>query len=151
MRPDNQITGNVGLFYCCYMLSKQGWNVMPTTRNARGIDTLVYNHDGSCFHSIQVKTLSRRNAVPLGNSLERIMGEYWIIVNNVTTTSPSVFILSKDEIKKGAKKNGEAYWLQPRVYEQEAFHEKWDRIWEKDGVSTCGVSLMNPLEMAVRQ
>jgi hypothetical protein len=28
---DSQITGNVGLYYCCYHLSLLGWNVMPTT------------------------------------------------------------------------------------------------------------------------
>lgn len=34
----SQITGNIGLFYACYELSRKGWNVMPTSRNARGID-----------------------------------------------------------------------------------------------------------------
>ena len=33
-----QVVGNVGLYYVCYKLSLQGWNVMPTARNARGID-----------------------------------------------------------------------------------------------------------------
>src|SRR5689334_2198993 len=28
-----QLTGNVGLYYCCYRLSLLGWNVMPTARN----------------------------------------------------------------------------------------------------------------------
>ena len=31
---DPQLTGNVGLYYCCYRLSLLGWNVMPTARNA---------------------------------------------------------------------------------------------------------------------
>jgi hypothetical protein len=35
MSLDPQITGNVGLYYCCYRLSQLGWNVMPTARNAR--------------------------------------------------------------------------------------------------------------------
>lgn len=46
-RLDPQITGNVGLYYCCYRLSLMGWNVMPTARNARGVDLIAYNHDAS--------------------------------------------------------------------------------------------------------
>jgi len=37
-KKDNQVTGNVGLYYVCYRLSRMGWNAMPTARNARGID-----------------------------------------------------------------------------------------------------------------
>ncbi len=33
-RNRNQVVGNVGLFYVCYKLSRLGWNVMPTARNA---------------------------------------------------------------------------------------------------------------------
>src|SRR5437868_9736373 len=39
-----QITGSVGLFYVCYQLARLGWNVMPTTRNVKGDDVIVYNH-----------------------------------------------------------------------------------------------------------
>ena len=35
---DRQITGNVGLYFICYKLSRWGWNVLPTSRNARGIE-----------------------------------------------------------------------------------------------------------------
>lgn len=34
----HQIVGNAGLFYSAYRLSRLGWNVMPTSRNARGIE-----------------------------------------------------------------------------------------------------------------
>ena len=37
---DNQLVGNVGLYYICYELSRLGWNVLPTSRNARGIASL---------------------------------------------------------------------------------------------------------------
>lgn len=42
----NQIVGNVGLFYVCYQLCKRGWNAMPTSRNARGIDIIIYSQGG---------------------------------------------------------------------------------------------------------
>jgi hypothetical protein len=30
----NQVVGNIGMHYAAYRLSQQGWNVMPTARNA---------------------------------------------------------------------------------------------------------------------
>ncbi|MGE0013944.1 MAG: hypothetical protein AB7S62_17135 [Azoarcus sp.] len=64
---DPQLTGNVGL-YCCYRLSLMGWNVMPTARNARGVDIIAYSRDASRFVGVQVKALSKRNPEPLGTS-----------------------------------------------------------------------------------
>ena len=64
MKLNLQVTGNVGLYYTCYHLSRMGWNVMPTARNARGIDLIAYNQDGSKFIGVQVKSLSKRNPVP---------------------------------------------------------------------------------------
>ena len=37
-----QITGNAGLYYVCYELTKRGWNVLPTSRNAKGVDIVIY-------------------------------------------------------------------------------------------------------------
>jgi len=36
-KNDAQVTGNVGLYWVCYQLSRMGWNAMPTARNARGV------------------------------------------------------------------------------------------------------------------
>lgn len=56
MSLDPQITGNVGLYYCCYKLSLLGWNVMPTARNARGVDIIAYSRGAEPrFLGIQVK------------------------------------------------------------------------------------------------
>jgi hypothetical protein len=52
-----------------------GWNAMPTSWNARGTDVIAYNHDCTKIISVQVKLLSKRNPVPLGRSLDRIMGD----------------------------------------------------------------------------
>jgi hypothetical protein len=45
VEKSSQVTGNVGLYYVCYQLAKRGWNVMPTSRNARSVDVIIYNHD----------------------------------------------------------------------------------------------------------
>ena len=80
LRP--QVVGNVGLYYAAYQLSQRGWNVMPTSRNARGVDILAYDMRAQNYLGIQVKALSKRNPVPLGRSIDRdrFMGDWWIIV-----------------------------------------------------------------------
>lgn len=134
MKKDNQVTGNVGLYYVCYRLSKMGWNAMPTARNARGIDLIAYNADCSKMLGIQVKTLSKRNPVPLGNSLDKLMGDYLIVVTDAAEGEPSVFILTPGEVRTRAhmgQKDGRiSFWLQPTGYENGEFAEAWDRIGE---------------------
>ncbi|NPT54895.1 hypothetical protein [Paraburkholderia elongata] len=128
---DPHVIGNVGLYYCCYRLSLLGWNVMPTTRNARGVDIIAYNASGSTFIRVQLKALSKRSAVPLGSSLNKIAGDFWVIVNNVVT-EPSAFVLLPSEVKQRAgcnEKDGQvSYWLDPPRYDQEAFRDAWHRI-----------------------
>lgn len=129
---DPQLTGNVGLYYCCYRLSLLGWNVMPTARNARGVDIIAYSRDASRFVGVQVKALSKRNPVPLGTSLDKIMGDFWVIVNKVATPTPSAFVLLPSEVRerahRGEKDGRVSYWLQPADYEQDQFREAWERI-----------------------
>lgn len=73
---DPELTGNVGLYYCRYRLSLLGWNVMPTARNARGVDIIAYSRDASRFVGVLVKALSKRAPVPLGLSLDKIMADF---------------------------------------------------------------------------
>lgn len=131
-----QITGNVGLYYCCYKLSLLGWNVMPTARNARGVDIIAYSADASIFKAIQVKALSKRDPVPLGQSLEKCMGDFWIIVNKVASEAPAAFVLKPSEVKalahRGEKDGRVSFWLQPTAYEQQQFKEAWERIGRGD-------------------
>jgi hypothetical protein len=127
-----QITGNVGLYYCCYRLSLLGWNVMPTARNARGVDIIAYSADATRFISIQVKALSKRAAVPLGSSLEKVMCDHWIIVNKAATSSPIAYILHPSEVRELATKNEKegkvSYWLDPPQYDRPQFREAWERL-----------------------
>jgi hypothetical protein len=129
---NNQVVGNVGLYYVCYQLSKRGWNVMPTTRNARGIDIIIYSQDATRTHTIQVKSLSRRSPVPLGTKLEGLFGDFFIICRNVALDTPECFVLTPAEVRslahKGVKDANTTFWLQPKQYESLSFHEQWQRI-----------------------
>jgi hypothetical protein len=131
MGLDPQITANVGLYYCCYQLSLRGWNVVPTARNARGVDIIAYSRDAIRFIGIQVKALSKRNPVPLGTSLEKVMGDFWVVVNKVAM-SPSAFVLLPAEVKerahRGERDGRVSFWLQPADYDREPFREAWERI-----------------------
>lgn len=131
MKLEPQVTGNIGMYYACYMLSRMGWNVMPTARNARGIDIIAYNKTGTEFIGVQVKTLTKRNPVPLGTSLEKIMGDYWLIINNASA-EPISFVLKPEEVKnlahRGEKDGRVSFWLQPSAYDIPEFKEAWHRI-----------------------
>ena len=135
MKRDQQITGNIGLYWTCYRLSLLGWNAMPTSRNAKGVDIIAYNHDYSRMISIQVKTLSKRDAVPLGTSLDRIMGDFWVVVNNVIK-SPEAYVLLASEVREFANRNEKdsriSFWLEPPSYCVDKFREAWDRFGEAD-------------------
>ncbi len=126
-----QIVGNIGLYYACYQLSLRGWNVMPTARNARGVDVVAYNLSGTRFIGLQIKALSKRNPVPLGTSLDRFMGDYWIIINRAST-KPMTFIMLPDEVRGLAhrsEKNGKAsFWLQPKSYDCDDFRNAWHKL-----------------------
>lgn len=126
----NQIVGNVGLYYVCYKLSKRGWNVLPTSRNAKGVDVVMYNQKATRTITIQVKALSEKNPVPFGSNLDNLIAEYVIICRKVFDEKPEIFIVKSNEVKdgihKGKKDNKISYWLEPKDYEK--YKDKWDTI-----------------------
>ncbi len=129
---NSQVVGNVGLYYVCYRLSGLGWNVMPTARNARGIDVVIYSQDARRTFTLQVKSLSKRSPVPLGNHLRNLFGDFFVICRKVTGEKPECFVLRPAEVRtlahRGEKNGKVSFWLQPREYENDKFVEGWGRI-----------------------
>jgi hypothetical protein len=74
-----QVVGNIGMYYAAYRLSQQGWNVMPTARNARGVDLLAYDASAHIYKGIQVKALSKPNPVPLGKT-RKVCFSVWVAI-----------------------------------------------------------------------
>jgi len=128
----SQTIGNIGLYYVCYRLSLYGWNVMPTARNAKGIDILAYSQSGTQRILIQVKTLSQKNPVPMGNNLDNLMADFVVVCVRAHPNEPDCFVLTPREIKKlahkGMKNEKTSYWLQPKSYFCEQFKDQWRRI-----------------------
>jgi hypothetical protein len=105
---------------------------MPTARNAKGIDVLIYSQDAKRTHTVQVKALSQRNPVPLGTKLDGLFGDFLVVCCNVALDAPECFVLTPKEVcklaHKGEKDGKVSYWLQPKDYAVPKFQEKWERI-----------------------
>lgn len=129
---NNQVVGNVGLYYVCYLLSRRGWNVMPTARNAKGIDILIYSQDARRTRTIQVKALSKASPVPLGGRLDNIFGDFFVICRALALEKPECFVLTPAEVRelahKGEKEGKVSYWLQPKQYAKNEYRDQWQRI-----------------------
>lgn len=129
----NQIVGNDGLYYVCYEFSKRGWNVLPTSRNTKGVDIVIYNQDATVTHTIQVKSLRSRAAVPFGNSLSGLLAEYVVICRYVLKEKPEIFILFSNDVKNNihrVEKDGKiSYWLEYPDYEKYKDYWGWFLIY----------------------
>lgn len=124
---DRQITGNVGLFYICYKLSRRGWNVLPTSRNARGIDILAYGKYGEKFHTIQAKGYTQRAAIGPFKEKSDAIADFYIVAWDVYRL-PRTYILTKDEVESLLTPHKGKYWVEYKDYGKTDFLEKWDKI-----------------------
>lgn len=129
-KPPNQVVGNAGLYYVCYELSRRGWNVLPTSRNARGVDVVIYDQSASKKYTIQIKALSQRAPVPFGTHLNNLIADFIIIVVKINSDKPEVYITRprniKSKIHKGVKNGKTSYWLWYKHYEP--YLNKWNLI-----------------------
>lgn len=126
---DKQVTGNVGLFFVCYKLSRRGWNVLPTSRNAKGIDILAYGSQGERILTIQAKGFTGIESVGPFKKESEVLADFYIVVSHVYE-NPLTYILTKDEVKSHLTppKGDNVYWLNPEDYKLPEFFEKWDKI-----------------------
>jgi hypothetical protein len=140
---NRQLIRNAAVYYACYELSKRGWNAIPTSKNSRGIDIVIYDKKGREMHTIKVKSSSSdgRFDVLLGMKPTNLLTEYVIIVKDVIST-PEVYILDSDTVRrvldsetvmKGLtssilKGSRQGYFLPYEVYKD--FKDRWDLIGE---------------------
>ncbi len=136
---DSAMTGNAGLNYASWQLSRRGWHVMPTIRNARGSDLIVTDADETTFFGVQSKALKNRAPVPLGKDTSELRSEWWIITTHANSDQPVCFILRNEEVRALAStdKNGAGgRWLEVRDYDKDEFRDAWGRL---GGVPTAHV------------
>ena len=129
---NKQRTGNVGLFYIGYKLSRLGWNVLPTIKNAKAIDMMAYNENGEKI-SIQCKGFTNTESVGRFKEKDEIIADYFIISTDVYR-KPVTYILTKDDVLRNLTKNKNGYWLEKsrkkddNFYMKDEFCERWDKI-----------------------
>jgi hypothetical protein len=127
----HQLTGNAGLFHVAWELSRRGWNVMPTARNARGADLYAAREDEGVILPIQSKALSKRAAVPLGVSLDNLRSKWWVITVGANSDAPVCYIMTLDEVQSLAARDAgknRAYRLEAKNYAIDKYREAWDRL-----------------------
>lgn len=129
----HQMTGNSGLFYVAWQLSRRGWQAVPTVRNARGADLHAANADETRVVTIQSKALSKKTDVPLGGSIDNLRSDWWMITINANTPEPTCYILTLDEVRASAGKNtnakgAESWWLSRRLYALPQYENAWERL-----------------------
>lgn len=116
---NNQITGNVGLFYVCYQLSRLGWNVLPTSRNAKGADLVIYDRNQVRRHTVQIKTLTKENYV---HGLGEPFSDFLIICNRIGVEPPEIYSAKREEYRKALESeppNGfKGYFLRPVAFKK---------------------------------
>jgi hypothetical protein len=76
-------------------------------------DLLAYDVNAHIYKRVQVKALSKRNPVRLGNTLDKFMGDWWIIVTNAGTTNPVCFIMKpkRSEATSSQRRKGRSRFL----------------------------------------
>lgn len=124
------------MHYVAWQLSKRGWNVMPTTRNAKGSDLYCANDAETVIFGVQSKGLSKRGPVGLGSNLGNLRSDWWIITINAKSDNPICFILRRQEVvdlcfhsDPAKSRDGvQSYWLQPKAYDQAQFRDAWHRL-----------------------
>src|SRR5688572_31726119 len=125
-----QVVGNMGLYYVCYRLSRDGWNVMPTSRNAKGPDIVLLNESAEVHHTVQVKSLSKRAALGFGKNRENLRFDFLIACVGLEAGTPSCYVLTKEDVeaKIDAKGKDGQLWLEAKNYATSEYEEKWGRI-----------------------
>jgi len=132
---NKQITGNAGLFYVAYKLSTMGWNVLLTSRNAKGIDIVAYSEDFKVIKKIQVKSFSKIQAVSFGKNKETLLADFYVMVSYVYT-KPEAYILTAEDVSGLLTQDKSGYWLEikgsskepEKGFKKDKFLERWNII-----------------------
>ena len=90
---------NAGVFYVCHRLSQMGWNATPTTRYSSGPNVVIESADAERTWRLKVRTLSKRDPVPLGKN-PQINADWVIACIRVRTDNPKCFVMTPDEVSK---------------------------------------------------
>lgn len=154
MSNDKQITGNIGVFHVARELSRVGWNVILSVRNARGADMFAVSEDEHTVHPIQVKSHA---AKPLDTSLglqpAKLVTPWWVFVTSARCPEPVCYVMKLEEVRSGMRpdpgtRSGKAelervFWLDRRYYTPGSDREMIDarNAWNRLGPARTTIAL----------
>lgn len=141
----NQITGNIGVYHVARELSRVGWNVMLTVRNAKGADIFAVSEDERILHPIQVKAhAAKPEDTRLGLQPEKHITPWWVFVAFAHSPEPKCYVISLAEMlahmgrdpgtRSGKAEHERLFWLDRRFYtpgsdrELIEAREAWQRL-----------------------
>ena len=112
-----QLIGNIGLFYVAYELARRGWNVLITSRNAKGPDMIIYSRNGKLKQSIQVKASGDKDGqVSIGEPDSFTMSDFVIVIHDVyvPTKEHPMYVAATNDLTLRQQAGGayinKSYW-----------------------------------------
>jgi hypothetical protein len=134
MSNEKQLVGNTGVYHVARELSRHGWNVMLTVRNARGADLYAVSSCESIAHPIQIKAHSGKpNDVRLGLTPETLVTPWWVFVAHALSDVPTCYVVTIEEIRErmtrdpgirsGRPENERACWFDRRYFTPDSDRE----------------------------
>lgn len=127
MSNERQITANIGVYHVARELSRMGWNVMLTVRNARGADMFAVSEDERILHPNQVKAhAAKPQDMSLSLQPKKHVTPWWVFVAFARSTEPTCYVISLDEIRarmgrdpgsrSGKAEHERSFWIDRRYY-----------------------------------
>lgn len=130
VRADGQLSGLAGEFFVAAELLKRGIQTSVTFGNAKAIDLLAHNPHTSDSYTVQVKTLRRRNFVPIAHDRVEAKHTYVFVILNGPEQAVRYFIVPGKELAENPERFGSSFKAQtfpgikPGVLDE--FENRWD-------------------------
>lgn len=116
------LSGVAGEFFVAAELSRRGYIATLTQRNAKGIDILVSNADGSKLFSLQVKTNQKSQTYWLLNEKAELLTSeqlFYVMVNLVGSTGhPEYHIVPSKHVANAITKSHKEWLSTPGTKRQ---------------------------------
>ncbi len=110
-----------------------GFNVMPTARNAKGVDIVGYDDCGKAF-TVQVKTLTKCNAIPLSGGANHLLADYFVVVV-LEGKWKNEYVWTREEMQNAqvsvftGKDDKKQHWFESKVWTKDAVAiGAWDKV-----------------------
>ena len=130
MQRTNHMTSSMGLHYACFRLAERCWNVSVSKMNINDRSEGSCSRSNGKFITFQTSAVSEKAAIRFAKGPSGMTQQFLIVVVNLNSDTPEVYIFTADEAKdKMVKdKRGDQHWIPVRIYDTEEFRDRWDKL-----------------------